>query len=68
MAAWQIWLDSDLEEAVLAEVLTLEQAWLMQDEMLIQQSECLRLPMEWEPWLAKLELFQMPLPAGQTIQ
>ena len=65
MSAAQLWLDEDLNSAVLAGVLSLEQAWLLQDELLIQQSETIRLPMEWLQWVAKLELFQMRSPTSR---
>lgn len=64
MSAYQLYLDSELEEAVLLGALTLAEAWQLQDQFLLQQSEVLVLPREWKPLLDRLQLSQMQVPKG----
>jgi hypothetical protein len=58
MSAFQMYLDPELEQAVLLGAITLAEAWLLQDEYLMQQSEYLELPMEFAPLLLRLHLLQ----------
>lgn len=64
MSAYQMWLYPQLQEAVEAQVLTLEQAWLFQDEVMRQPGELITLPAEWAPWVRNLEFFEMETPPG----
>lgn len=59
MSAFQIHLYSELEEAVLLGALTLDQAWLLMDEFLVQDSEVALLPVEYAPIVAALEFSQL---------
>lgn len=56
MSAWQMYLDSSLEEAVQQQALSLKEAWLVQDQMLLQQSPFLRLPREWAEMMQRFQL------------
>ena len=58
MSAYQMYLDPVLEEAVQLGALSLAEAWMLQDEYLLQQSECPELPMEFEPLLLRLHLLE----------
>lgn len=59
MSAWEMPLDPDLQEALMAGVLTLQEAWRMQDEILLQGSpELVTLPQELWMAVQKLELFE----------
>ncbi len=65
MSAHQFYLDSSLEEAWLQGALTFEEAWLLQDQILLQQSEELWLPEELQPLAQRFNLSQIPwLEAG----
>jgi hypothetical protein len=68
MSAYQLYLDSVLEEAVLQQALSLREAWLVQDQMLLQQSERLILPAEWAPMLDRLHLSQLDKPESLPLQ
>lgn len=59
MSAYLLELDSDLQEMVMAEVLSLQEAWQMQDQMLLQQSEVLHLTEEFVPMLRRMQLFNL---------
>ena len=66
MSAFQMYLDPELEQAVLLGVLSLKEAWMLQDEYLMQQSEYLHLPVEFAPLLLRLHLLQWHNPERMT--
>ena len=68
MGAYQIHLYPELETAVLSGVLTQQEAWLLMDELLTQESEVVLFPMEYGPLLARLEFSQMDKPQGWVMQ
>jgi len=59
MSAYLMHLDSELEAAVFKEALSLAEAWKLQDEYLLQQTEFLQLPQAFLPILRKLQLSEM---------
>lgn len=56
-------LDSNLQEAVNNQVISVEQAWSLQT--LLESSDpsetFVPAPTEWMPWLARMEFWQMPV-------
>lgn len=58
MSAFQAHLDQEFQEAVMAGVLSLEEAWLLQDQLLINQSEWVEVPSNLQPQMEKLAFFQ----------
>ena len=55
-------LESELEEAVLLGALSLKEAWLIQDQMLLSEDGYLRLPLAWESMVQRLQLVQTDRP------
>jgi hypothetical protein len=68
MSAYLMYLDPSLEEAVLMSALTLDEAWEIQDQMLLQQSEYLALPAEWHERMMRWRLAQTEPPEGMPLQ
>ena len=68
MSACQMYLDPTLEEAVLLGALSLAEAWMLQDECLLQQSEYLELPMEFYPLVLRLQLLELNNPQDRPLQ
>lgn len=62
MSAYQLFLDPELESAVLQGALSLAEAWLLQDEYLLQQSDQISVPVEWQPMLLRLHLAEWEPP------
>ena len=60
MPAYQLYLEPWLESAVMDEVLSLQEAWLIQDEHLVQMQEEVVMPQELWPALSRLRLWEMP--------
>lgn len=58
MSAWQMHLEPDLETAVQIGSLNNSEAWLIQDQRLLQADNfpILRLPREWEPMIERWKL------------
>ena len=57
-------LEGWLQEAVLGSVLSLSEAWLIQDQVLLSTEEWATLPPELEPLAQRLSLFEMSRPEG----
>jgi hypothetical protein len=58
MPAFQMYLDQTLEEAVLAGALSLQEAWLMQDQYLLSMGEVVEIPEELWPLVQRLSLLE----------
>lgn len=62
MPAFQLYLDQTLEEAVLEGVLSLKEAWLLQDQYLLSEDGTIAVPEELWPAVQRLDLMQMEGP------
>ena len=68
MSAYQMYLDPSLEQAVLQGALSLKEAWLLQDEMLQQDSPLLVLPEEYLPLVVRWDLVTWEYEEGRALQ
>jgi hypothetical protein len=59
MSAQVLELDPHLQSAVNSQVISVAQAWALQDLMESSDSPVLEVPQDWLPWLGRLELFQV---------
>ena len=60
-------LESWLQEAVLASVASLSEAWLIQDQSLLSTDEWVTLPPSLAPLAQRLSLFEMARPDGSLL-
>jgi hypothetical protein len=68
MSAYQIYLDAELEQAVLLGALSSAEAWLVQDQILLQQSEFLYLPKSWQGIWDRLKFSSHERAPGESLQ
>lgn len=65
MSAQLVLLDPQLQEAVNLQVISLAQAWAMQDLLeSTPQGHLVPVPLEWHPWVERLHLLEAP-PANE---
>jgi hypothetical protein len=60
-------LEGWLQEAVLGSALSLSEAWLIQDQLLLSTQEWATLPPELAPLAERLSLFEMSPPEGRPL-
>lgn len=61
MSAQLVLLDEQLQEAVSLQVISLSQAWAMQD--LVESTprgQLVPVPEDWHPWVERLHLWEVP--------
>lgn len=60
MSAQMVLLDPQLQEAVNLQVISVAQAWAMQDLLeSTPQGQVVPVPVEWHPWVEKLHLWEV---------
>lgn len=59
--AYQMYLEGWLQESVMSEVLSISEAWSVQDRLLLEWGERIELPPSLWPLMQRLELHQQPL-------
>lgn len=60
MSALQAHLSEDLDQAVLGGALSVTEAWALQDEFLLAESDLVEVPEILEPQVRKLVFWQVP--------
>lgn len=61
MSAQVVLLDEQLQQAVNSQVISVAQAWAMQDLLeSTPQGQLVPVPQDWQPWVERLHLWEVP--------